>query len=73
LLRIEMNTLYYGPEKINERLYYDYFSFNSELGKIENPEKIYKSKNFIKDRDLTRGKNEADLERYMHSIILGKK
>jgi len=43
------------------------------MGKIADPYKIYNSKKFKKDRDLLQGKNEGELERYVLSIIQGKK
>jgi hypothetical protein len=52
-------------------LHYDFFSFSSSTSQI-NPPKIYDSKKFKKDRDLTE-RDELGMLTYLTSIIQGRK
>jgi hypothetical protein len=49
-------------------LYFEAFSFSSNLGKIEDKEKIYKSNFFYKDRNLFENRNDISWERYLKSL-----
>ena len=53
-------------------LHYDFFSFSTDKSKIERPDEIYLSRKFKKDRDLWE-RGEVSLDRYLNSILDGKK
>ncbi|VVB84040.1 Uncharacterised protein [uncultured archaeon] len=69
---ISFKKLGYSAIPLSGGLYYDYFSFTSERGEIEEPNKIYHSKKFKQDRDLTE-KRELELLKYLEPIFEGRK
>ena len=69
---VDLKNLDDGLIKHSEGLHYDFFSFSSEKGKIEEPQKIYASKRFKKDRDLIE-RDEVGLAKYLEPVLLGRK
>jgi hypothetical protein len=68
----ELKSLYHEPLEFSGGLQCDFFSFLSSKGKIERPEKIYKSKNLKADRDLT-VRADVECERFLMAILDGRK
>jgi hypothetical protein len=56
----------------SEGLHYDFFSITSRRGKLEEPNKIYASKKFKLDRDLTE-RDDIGLGAYLNPILTGRK
>lgn len=59
---------YECPIPKSHGLHCEIFSISSTFGTIQNPEKIYNSKNFRKDRNLAE-RDEGDLEIYARNLI----
>jgi hypothetical protein len=53
-------------------LHYDFFSFSTQKSRIERPDKIYHSKKFKKDRDLSE-RDAVCLAKYLQPILTGRK
>jgi len=68
----DFRNLHSGEIPHSGGLCYDFFSFFSEMGKIEEPDKIYRSKKFKLDRDLVI-RNDVGLEQYLKPILEGRK
>lgn len=68
----DFRNLHSGSIPSSGGLCYDFFAFTSERGRIEEPDKIYRSKKFKQDRDLVI-RDELGLVRYLAPILEGRK
>ncbi len=68
----DFRNLHSGSIPLSDGLCYDFFSFLSEHGRIEEPDKIYRSRKFKLDRDLVL-RNDVGLAQYLKPILDGRK
>lgn len=66
----ELHVYYNNLLPGTDGLHCEIFSFSSNIGRIEEPKKIYDSDNFMFDRNLREG-DEGELENYVQSLKRG--
>jgi len=61
----EVEEYFEVPVSGSRGLHFKAFSFSSDKGKIERPERVYNSRRFYYDRNLSVVRDEASWEEYM--------
>ena len=68
----EVKGLESGKIKFSGGMHYDFFSFNSDAGRIDEPSEIYRSSKIRKDRDLHL-RDDIGLTDYLQQILDGRR